>query len=304
MAEVNGEYQLIYVKLKEEIEKSKDVFKSNIKDQYRVLRLEPEYGYYQELYNDKDELIEIYEIKNYEGNKFDYIPFFMIGAENNRIEYNKPPLLDIAFINLGHYRNSADFEDNLHVHSQGTLIIKTEMSKEQFDSFNPNGIEVGSRSAHNLGANSDAKLLQLNPSQVSQNAMDNKVRQMIGLGARFIEGPKGNQVVESVRVEKVQKESGLSTAISNCSKGILNCLHSIIDFMSGDKDKVVFEINMDFFDKGMSAQEISASIMLVDSGVIAKTDLRDYLKQTGILSPERTNEEIDNEVEIGIIDVE
>ena len=44
---------------------------------------------------------------------WDEIPFTFIGAQNNDHTIDEAPLLGLAKINLGHYRNSADYEDSV-----------------------------------------------------------------------------------------------------------------------------------------------------------------------------------------------
>lgn len=44
---------------------------------------------------------------------WDEIPFTFVGAQNNDETIDDPPLATLAEINLGHYRNSADYEDSV-----------------------------------------------------------------------------------------------------------------------------------------------------------------------------------------------
>ena len=76
------------------------------------------------------------------------IPFIIPGSVNNDPCVDPVTLYDLADVNLAHYRNSADFELNLHIHGSGTLFITSSMSAEEFKSVNPNGLLMGSQVGH------------------------------------------------------------------------------------------------------------------------------------------------------------
>lgn len=301
----NGEYKLVFVKLKETHINATDLLNREEVEKIRTLNLNDN-GYYQELYDaDDGSKKETFLVKGYNGEKIEEVPFYFAGAKNNRPGFDKPPFLDIAYINLGHYRNSADYEENNHYHGQGTLFISSKLSKQQWDDANPDGVRVGARSAHHLGDGGRAELLQLAPAQTLEEAMNNKIKQMVALGARYIEESKGNVVVDAVNSNIAQKESGLSTLVGNCEAALLNALRFVTVFMSGDPEQITAQLNRDFFGKNVNYQDITAGIMLVDSQVIAKSDLREYLRRADkFIKHDRTDEEIDAEAESGLINVE
>lgn len=230
------------------------------------------------------------------GTSLNYIPFQIVGSKDNRPDIDKPPLLDIAHVNLGHWRNSADREENLFVHGQGTTFVSSEMSFEQFSEANPDGIVMGALRGHFIGANGTATLLQTAPSSALKEGMDDKVVDMIGLGARFIQERGGGQqqTAEAARINAAQSSSGLSTVVGNCEDGLVNGLKFVADFLGANPDDIKVQLNRDFFDKGLSAQEISAMIMLQDSEVMARYDLRALLRRAGVI--DRTDEEIDDDI--------
>lgn len=294
---IEGSSILTYVRLVEKKEKVVDKHTRDYETQYRVLRIEKGY-YVQEVYNEKEELVETIEVTDYNGEKLDYIPFQFFGAEDNRPDIDKPPLLDIAHVNLGHYRNSADYKENLHYHGQGTLFVDIgDMDEEQFESANPNGIMIGARAGHILGKGGKAQLLQLEAAQALQDAMDKKVLQMIGIGARFIQSDIDAATATGRLLDAAQQSSGLSLVVSNVVDGFYNVLRWCCQFMNGNPDSIEFALNTDFFDKSYSAQEVSAMIMLRDSGIMAPEDVRHLLRAAGWIRPERTDEEIETESE-------
>lgn len=292
----SGSVKLTQVRLIEYKSIKIDEFTDEVKKVFRVLSLDADGDYMQNVYNEEDKLIEgpIYP-RDAKGNMFSFIPFQFIGAEDNRASVDKPPLLDISNINLGHFRNSADNEENLFVHGQGTIFLGSNLTVEQFKKANPNGIQVGARAGHFLGANGNAQLLQLTRS-ANQEAMDAKVVQMIGIGARFIQDKSGAQTAEAAKIGAAQQGSGLTTLVTNVSEGISNCLAWANQFMGGKADNE-FELNTDFFDAELTAQEVSAIILLSDAAHLAESDINHLIKRAGWLRSGRTVEDIKSEIE-------
>ncbi len=127
--------------------------------------------------------------------------------------------------------------------------------------------------------------------------MKEKVVQMIGIGAKFIQDKGRNQTAEAARIGASQQSSGLSTVVVNCSNGILQCLKWIAEFMGDSSENYIFELNQDFYDSALTAQEVTAVMMLSDSGYMAKSDVIRLVKKAGWLDGDRTVEDIEQEVE-------
>ena len=161
---IYGRKQLVMVKLVEEMKIPKDEFSFDTKKTFRVLRLRsPEeasdifggtfkdYVYTQALYDEGEAVITPEYIPTMptpvvrgSGTPFNFIPFF-IG------DVGKPPLMEIAEVNLAHYQTTADYRENLHQHGQMTIGIRSALSFEQFQSANPDGVSVGAMTGHFLG---------------------------------------------------------------------------------------------------------------------------------------------------------
>lgn len=276
------------------------VIRKEDKKQYRFLMLDESWRYYQVVYAEDEKTViddMSYPTKR-DGSQLDYIPFQFFGSENNRPTVDKPPLFDIANINIGHFRNSADWEEFLHFHGQGTVFITSEMSGQQFKEANPNGITIGARAGHFIGPNGNAILLQMGAESALPDAMDRKVNQMIGIGAQFIDDSTTQQTATGTKVNASQRTSGLSKVVGNVVTGMQNVLAWTTDFMGGDPGKIEYDLNRIFYDESLTAQEATAIIMLKDAGFIATSDGRWVLRRSGWLRGDRTDELIDGEVEV------
>ena len=153
--------KLILVVLKESRERSEDKYDHDCESVYRVLEIE-EGRYVQRLFDEHGEQIGEDIIPSKAGGApWEEIPFVFPGALNNDPCVDPPPLYDMSELNLGHYRNSADFEKNLFIHSGGTLFVSSKLSADEWKTMNPNGITVGSDAGHFLSDPGSATLLQL-----------------------------------------------------------------------------------------------------------------------------------------------
>lgn len=90
---------------------------------YRVLKLDENNEYKQEIYNCEEELVEEYWPTTAIGTRFNYIPFYFAGSENNDPNYDEIPLLDLSLLNVGHYRNSADQEESGFIAGQPFPVV-------------------------------------------------------------------------------------------------------------------------------------------------------------------------------------
>lgn len=293
---INGLNVLSLVVLKESIRYlDVDGFTWIEEDQYRVLRL-IEGAYIQQVYNQEEELVHEYTPRDFAGNTWGNIPFTFVGADNNDSIVDPSPMYGLAKLNIGHYRNSADYEESVHIAGQPTLIISTEMSAEQFAESNPNGVLIGARRGHNLGPGGSAQLLQANPNQLADVAMQRKEEQAVMIGARLVMQAGSNETAEAARIKHSGENSVLSTITLNVNVAMRQCLNWVGIFM-GTEEEVVFEINRQFFDVTLDPQLIMAQLQLFNNGVIAQQDIRDSLRKTGTIKEDRTDEEIDSDVE-------
>ena len=290
---VNGTNKLSMVVLREVGYQSKDgdIFAREQVIQYRALMLVD--GLYENrLYSDDGEVIETFEPK-LNNSRMNYIPFFFTGSEDNKPCVDDIPLEAIAEINIGHYRNSADFEKNLYIHSGGTLGITTTLSPDDWKDMNPNGVLVGADQGVFLGDTGSMSLLQLEPAQATSEAMKAKEDQMVSIGARLITTSAINETAEAARIAASSETSVLSTIVGNVEDTLNKVVILMAEFVKANP--VRYTLNRDFFDSTLTAQEWMAANVSADRGDIGQTDLRAMLRKAGILDADRSDKDIDSE---------
>jgi len=289
---IGGQNVLSLVVLLEEYNLNADEFDQDTAKQYRKLCL-VDGVYTVEVYRD-DVIYQSFQPRA-NGKLLDRIPFIIAGSYSNDPAVDDAALYDIAEINIGHYRNSADYEEGIFLHGQPMLHIDVgTTSAIEFETLNPNGIEVGSRRGIATTGGGSAQLLQAASNGAAHEAMVQKEEQMVSIGARMIESGGQAETAEAARIKHAGDNSVLTNIVQNASNAIETALEWVSLFM-GVTVEPVFQINDDFYDKGIDAQIMMAKIQLFDRGVIAKTDLRDGLRKAGEI--DRTDEEIDVDAE-------
>ena len=292
---------LTLVVLRETYEDEVDEFERNQETQYRVLRLEG--GIYtQQVYRDDQPAGEKVTPRDVAGNAWREIPFQFLGAKNNDEIPDKPLLLDIADLNIAHYRNSADLEEGAFLCGQPMLHVDIgDLDANQWQELNPNGVQVGSRRGiQTKGGSID--MVQAEERNLPLSLMEQKERQMLAIGARLIEQRGQNETAEAVRARSGAENASLSSVATNVSNGIENALRWALGFMGGTGD-VIYQLNQQFYAEDADPQEVIARIQELDRGLIAKKDYRDWRRRTGGIDPERTDEEIDADVATGGTDL-
>jgi len=278
------------------LELQEDGFEWELKDKYRLLQLDNEGNYLQAIYNEELELVDVVYPLDNDGNNLKEIPWTFIGAEDNNEEIDKAPLYDLAVLNIGHYRNSADYEESVFVVGQPTIFVSGSWGIEEFKEALPQGIKFGSRAGYFLGEGGNASLVQANPNQLADEAMKSKLKQAAFIGARLISEPGGRETAEAARLRFSSQNSALHTLVMNVDDAIEKSLGYVTKFMGGDPNSVEFKLNRQFYDESADPNLIAQSIMLFDRGLISRDEIRDDLKQKNVLDIDKTIEELDEEL--------
>ena len=289
---LNGRRQLGMLVLKENSPVHYDEFTWDYVDRYRVLRLNEDQQYTQQLYDENgDAITDEITIRGASGQPFDYIPFHFIGSRDNLPDIDEPILYDIARVNIGHFRNSADQENNLSVHGGGTLVVSTDMSPEAFQSANPGGITVGENAGLILSEGGKAELLQLGSASAIGTEMTHKEQMMVQIGAKIIT-KTGQRTAEEARIQATSENSMLDTMVGNIDESFTKVLYDCRAFISPTDAEIVFSLNNDFYADTISPQEIMAMIQGSDAGVMPKIDIVRRLIDAGWIQSEGTPEDI------------
>ena len=118
--------------------------------------------------------------------------------------------------------------------------------------------------------------------------------------AAVLKGKKvlANKTATQSRIDATGESSILSTIADNVSEAMQTCIQWCGQFMGVDAEEATYTLNKKFFDDDANPQLMMAAIQLNDRGIIAKSDMQDFARAQGLVKPERSNEDIDGEVEV------
>lgn len=294
---VAGTSKLVLAVLREQVNNSADEFGHDYDWQYRVLRLRD--GFYtQTVYDDAGEIITPeFTPRMAGGMPFDHIPLHGVR------QLETPPLYDIARVNVAHYRNIADLEDAAYVVGQPMVHVDTgETSATEWVELNPAGIEFGSRKGV-VTKGGGIELVQAAENNLIRQAKLDKENEMVMLGAQLIIRGGQAETAEAARIRAGAEASVLDMLTNDLSEDMEAALEDMARFMGLPVDGVEYRLSTDFFEAGLSPQDLSAILQAKTLGVVARYDVRQMIRAGRIgIDPERTDEVIDEEVASEVLD--
>lgn len=287
---VGAKVLLSLVVLRESYVVEDDGFAETPGTQYRVLRLTPEGVYTVEIHRDietkdKTPVIESFTPQDGKGQPLREIPFSFIGAEDNDPCVDRPPLLDIAELNVAHYRNSADYEESVFLIGQPTPVLAG-LTKQWVEEALKGRVRLGSRAAIPLPVGGSAELLQAEPNTMAMEAMKHKEDQMIALGAKLLENSGTQQTATEATQDNVMDNSVLGTCARNVSMAYRKALNWAWLYMTGevvdDPELIDYELNTDFAARMLTAQDRQQIVQAWVQNAITWEEMRWGLKRSGI----------------------
>ena len=227
------------------------------------------------------------------GKRIDYIPFTFIGADNNDSSVDAAPLETLTDINIGHYRNSASWEEFLHILGQPTFMMYPSLAHTQSmqEKINPYGIRLGSSIGHML-PEGRAEILQANETQAIANEMAHKEEQAVMAGAQLIT-PTIQVTAEAARLQRGADTSIMVTIAQNVSQAYEKAIQWCCEFM-GVTGEVVFELNTEMFMSQLTAQDRAQWIADINAGLMPMRAYYAALRAAGATN--WTDEEIEDEL--------
>ncbi len=277
---IGGKEALSLVVLEEDEAVAKDDFTNETKKKYTALMLVD--GLYQIQIWDESGRIDTKEPTKSDGSRWDSIPFVFVGSEDNSPDIDQSPLSDLANINLAQYRNIADREAMLRMFSQMSLHIDTgEMTIDSWNEANPNGVMFGASRAIVTNGGGSVNILQANGQDLISQAIKDKSDEMISVGARVIDKNTANQTAEAARINAASENSVLDNIVGNVSAAYRKAISWVGDYNGVNTEGVVFELNQDYFDSKLNAQDVMAVIQLADRGDLTDEEVESILGKQG-----------------------
>lgn len=273
------------VVLHEKYVKEDDGFEAKYGDQYRCLRL-IDGVYVVEVYrtatNGKFELVaELSGIPtDASGSHWREIPFAFLGPENNASDPDAPTIEEIAHLNIGHFRNSADCEIS-SFEMRPTVAVK--MKAAWLKDVLKGQINMGG--AIPLDVDGDIQIVQSDPNDLALKLKDDKKADMIALCARIIEPERTQRTATEAVGDQIQYTSRLSAACDNLSTAYTKALNWCARY-SGDAEEMLYQLDTNFGTNKMTAQERQQLMAEWLGGAITDFDFHRVMKSDGIITEE------------------
>ena len=279
-ARVGGDEIITLVVLREtvEVEDPTDPFVMHDELQYRVLLLEgisskaPIYKQrvYRQDAKSKEWEVTSEVVPTRRGKPLSRIPFVPVGPDGVNIDIQRPPLEDVADINISHYQSMADLEWGRHFTALPTPWVAGHAGKAE------NKLSIGSGVAWKLTEGGRAGMLEFTGKGLSElrEADEQKRKLMATLGARLLEDqPRAQETATAVGMRHAGEHATLRTIAQSVEQALTYALSWHAWWGStaeqpSDMDTGV-ELNKDFLNIKASPEEIKAALLLWQSGAIS-----------------------------------
>lgn len=266
-------------------EPTQDEFVDKIKTRYRVLDLHD--GYYrQRVFGETkagnfEVVSEIYSSAN--GGKLEYLPFTFFNVNDLKTSVEKPPLLDLAKVNISHFRSEVDLEHGTHFTALPTPYVTG------YQGESSEKLKIGSTAVWVINDPS-AKVGFLEFSGAGLSTLENRIavkeKRMSILGARLLlDEKKTAEATETLQMRKSGENAVLTSVASTISEGIVSFLKDVAFFENIAGENLIYEINTDYNLTMIEPQLLAQIIAGIQSGDIPNEVLYDALLK-GELMPE------------------
>ena len=267
-------------------------FGEKVYDQIRVI--EP--GKYR-VFRKKEQIEEMYDVsdnsvtgnfemgsadkdyKQVESGNFSLgeIPLVTVYSGKTENLVSKPPLLDIAYLNIAHFQRQADLIHSLHVASQPMLVMEgyDDQTKDLAISVN-----------YAMATQPGNKIYYVEPASSAFDAQSAEIKelqmQMATLGISTLSQQKF--VAESAdarRLDRVDTNSMLAMVSMELEQKLQKAFNLSAEYVGIEPPEV--KISRDFDIERLIGQDITALTSLFDQQVIDREEFRDILVQGEVL---------------------
>lgn len=305
---VGGKAMLSLVVIQENVLSQDDGFEVSFVQQWRVLQLNAEGNYQVERWRRETQEEIYYSYSKHvptdgNGNPFKEIPFQFIGPLDNNADIDHPPLLDLCEVNIGHYRNSADYEEMAFVAGQPTAFFAGLTKDWVEDVFKDFKVHLGSRAIIPLPQGATAGILQITPNSVPFEAMTHKESQMVAMGANLLVKSGGNRTFGEAQQEEASEQSILSACTKNVSMAFRKALRWANQFQTGvvNDEEIQYDLNTDFPASRLTPNERAELILEWQQGAITFKEMRAGLRRAGVASEDDAKAETEGKATVKFI---
>jgi hypothetical protein len=218
------------------------------------------------------------------------IPFSI--AYSNRVGFmeSRPPLEDIAELNLKTYQIQSDLDNQLHISAVPMLA---------FYGFPSSAEEVSAGPGEAIAFPAEGRAEYIEPGGVSFQYQFQRMEQLAGqineLGLSAVLGQKLTaETAEAKRINRSQGDSTMMVIAQNMQDMIDNCLQFHAQYLGQNEAAGSSHVNRDFMGTRLEPQEINSLLQLYTAGTITQETLLQQLSDGEVLGDDF---DVDEELE-------
>lgn len=223
------------------------------------------------------------------GAAMSFIPFTFVNAASLLPDPARPPLLDLADVNLSHYRTSADLEHGRHFTALPTPYVT---------GYDGRGgaLTIGSQKAWTIGsAEATVGMLEFSGAGLAslERALEQKERHMAVLGARMLESQKSGVEAEgTVRMRHAGDDATLRVVATTLGAAISRLMrwHVWWDGATKEPDdaSIAYDLGVEFFSVRMTSADLAALVAAYQAGTMSFDTFYYNLQRGDVARPEVT----------------
>jgi len=288
---IEGEVKLIQLRLQEKVSVPDGLYGEKIIDQIRLLTR----GGFEIHQKGKNNLF----VKVDEGTtSLSEIPFSVAYANRLNLLESRPPMSDIAELNLKAYQIQSDLDNQLHISAVPMLA---------FYGFPQSSEEVTAGPGEAIAFPAEGRAEYIEPAGRSYDAqfkrLDVLSNQINELGLAAVLGQKlSAETAEAKRIDRSQGDSTMMVVAQQMQDMIDNSLKFHGEYINAEAGSCF--VNRDFLSQRLEPQEIQALLQLYTSGSITQETLLKQLHEGEVLGDEfDVEEEIESTQNGGLVEM-
>ena len=288
---IDGEVKLTQLRLQEKVSVPDGLYGEKIIDQIRLLTR----GGFEIHQKGKNNLFT----KIDEGTtSLSEIPFSVAYANRLNLLESRPPMSDIAELNLKAYQIQSDLDNQLHISAVPMLA---------FYGFPQSSEEVTAGPGEAIAFPADGRAEYIEPAGRSYDAqfkrLDVLSNQINELGLAAVLGQKlSAETAEAKRIDRSQGDSTMMVVAQQMQDMIDNSLKFHGEYINAEAGSCF--VNRDFLSQRLEPQEIQALLQLYTSGSITQETLLKQLHEGEVLGDEfDVEEEIESTQNGGLVEM-
>jgi hypothetical protein len=206
------------------------------------------------------------------------IPFAVAYSNRVNVMESRPPMEDIAELNLKAYQVQSDLDNQLHISAVPMLA---------FYGFPSAAEEVSAGPGEAISFPADGRAEYIEPGGKSYDAQFKRLEQIAAqineLGLSAVLGQKlSAETAEAKRIDRSQGDSTMMVIAQNVQDMIDNCLQFHADYLQ-EAQAGSSLVNRDFLGTRLEPQDVQALLQLYTAGTITQETLLNQLAEGEVL---------------------